>query len=297
MFPWAGHVRAETVEIRVPLQLDTAFLREAMVSQAYTDAGESARVWDDGSGCNHMVLSDPRVATAGGRLRLETRSEARVGTALGSRCLLVVDWAGRLAVHQDVSVEPGGTAVRFEVVDSELPDGGMLGEAFWNVVKDHVHPRLDAVRVDLRPPLNELKAVLPLLMPGEPETVAAIIDSVALGSVDVVDGGCARCSASGSRPPTKRRSPPEPRPRSMPTSSPASRRQRSRGMPSSPSSSSISPRPRPRWRYAATCCSCSSRHATTSCASSAATPRAWVRARCARCSCVPGRASRRSCAG
>lgn len=189
MFPWGGHVRAETVDVTVPLQLDTAFLREAVVSQAYTDAGESARVWDDGSGCNHMVLSDPRVATAGGRLRLETRGEARVGTALGSRCLLVVDWAGRLAVHQAVSVEPGGTAVRFEVVDSELPDGGMLGEAFWNLVKDHVHPRLDAVRIDLRPPLNELKAVLPLLMPGEPETVAAIIDSVALRSVDVVDGG------------------------------------------------------------------------------------------------------------
>ncbi len=189
IFPWTGHVRAETVDVTVPLMLDTAFLREAVVSQAYTDAGESARVWDDGSGCNHMVLSDPRVATAGGRLRLETRGEARVGTAFGSRCLLAVDWSGRLAVYQDVSVEPGGTAVRFEVVDSELPDGGVLGEAFWNLVKDHVHPRLDAVRIDLRPPLNELKAVLPLLMPGEPETVAAIIDSVGLGSVEVVDGG------------------------------------------------------------------------------------------------------------
>ncbi len=181
--------RAEIVEVTVPLQLDAGYLREAVVSQVYTDAGESARVWDDGSGCNHMILSEPLVATVEERVQLQTRGEARIGKAFGERCVLVVDWAGTLQTLQSVSVEPGGAAVRFEVVDSSLVDGGTLGGTFWNLVKDHVHPRIGAVRIDLMPPLAELKAVLPLLLPGDPAVVADIIESVSVKSVVVNEGG------------------------------------------------------------------------------------------------------------
>ena len=54
-------VRAEPVDVVVPLQLDDVFLSQAVAGQVYTDAGGSARVWDDGSGCNHMVLTNPRI--------------------------------------------------------------------------------------------------------------------------------------------------------------------------------------------------------------------------------------------
>lgn len=188
-FTWVVPVHAEILDVIIPLELDIPHLHHAVVTQAFTDPGNSARVWDDGSGCNHMVLTDPRIDTVDGRLRLLTRGEARVGKGIGERCLLVVDWAGTLETMQAVSMEPGSTVVRFEVVDSRLPDGGVLSEALWNLVKEHVHPRLAAVRIDLQPALDELRGVLQFMLPGDPAIVAAILDSVAIRSVEIADNG------------------------------------------------------------------------------------------------------------
>ena len=186
---WSTAVGAESVTVDVPIRLDATFLREAMVSQVFTEAGETARVWDDGSGCNHMVLGEPRVGARDGNVRLATRGEARVGTAIGNRCVLLLDWAGSLETSQSVSLEPGGAVVRFEVVDSALADGGTLGGTLWDLVKDHVHPRLGALRIDLAPALNELRAVLPFILSADPAAVTAILDSVALRAVSVVEDG------------------------------------------------------------------------------------------------------------
>jgi hypothetical protein len=182
-FLWAIPLRAEIVDVNLPLKLDAEFLTHAVTSQVFVDPGDSARVWDDGSGCNYMVLSDPRVDTTNGGLRLTTRGEARVGTGIGDRCVLLVDWGGMLETFQVVSLEPGAATVRFEVVDSSLPDGGALTGTLWDLVKDYVHPRISAVRIDLQPALNELRAVLPILLPGDPAVVGSILDSVAIRSV------------------------------------------------------------------------------------------------------------------
>ncbi len=186
---WTASAGAESVTVDVPLRLDAAYLREALVSQVFTDAGETARAWDDGSGCNHMVLSEPRVDTDGSAVRLATRGEARVGKAIGERCVLLLDWAGSIQTMQSVSLDPGGAAVRFEVVDSALADGGALGGTLWDLVKDHVHPRLGALRIDLAPALNELRAVLPFILSADPAVVTGILDSVSIRNVSVVENG------------------------------------------------------------------------------------------------------------
>lgn len=179
----------DTLAVRLPLVLDPVFLEHALTSQVYTEPGRRARVFDDGSGCHYLVLSEPRVTVDGGRLRLVSRAEARVGRAFGERCVLVVDFSGDLATWQQVAADPGGTAIAFEVVDSALADGGTVGDALWNMVKQHVHPRIGAVRIDLAPALTELRAMLPLLLPGPASSAAAILDSVVLQSAGVVEGG------------------------------------------------------------------------------------------------------------
>jgi hypothetical protein len=85
---------AATRDVEVPLQLDHPFLRQMLLTQVYTQADNTARVWDDGSGCNFMVLSNPRTNAAGNRLRVVSDGVARVGTAVGSKCLNVIDWSG-----------------------------------------------------------------------------------------------------------------------------------------------------------------------------------------------------------
>ena len=46
-------------EVAVPVRLDHDFLRQALLTQVYTGAEQTVRVWDDGSGCNFLILSEP----------------------------------------------------------------------------------------------------------------------------------------------------------------------------------------------------------------------------------------------
>lgn len=180
-------------EVVVPLPLDFAFLRQALLAQMYTGADRTARVWDDGSGCNFLILSDPQLSAAAGRLRVRSAGRARVGTAIGERCLTLIDWSGTVEVDEEPTLDPALPVVRFRVVDSALygEDGGKrVTGTIWDWVKSYVHPRLEAVTVDLAAPLDELRAVLPLVLPqATAEDTSRLLDSIALTGVRVTDAG------------------------------------------------------------------------------------------------------------
>lgn len=180
-------------EVTLPVNLDTAYLREIFASQVFTEPGTSARVWDDGGGCNYMLISNPRVSASGGLLDVVTAGQARVGQRVGDRCIVVLDWSGTIETSQKVELEPGGTALRFPVVDSRVLDestsGGIRVGVVWDWIKEYVHPRLGAVRVDLQPALDELKGVLRLVLPGREGALEETLASIRLSSADVVDGG------------------------------------------------------------------------------------------------------------
>jgi hypothetical protein len=55
-------------EVTVPVRLDLAFVRQALVAQIYTDPGEKAAIWDDGEGCGWVDLYEPKVDATGGQL-------------------------------------------------------------------------------------------------------------------------------------------------------------------------------------------------------------------------------------
>jgi hypothetical protein len=180
-------------EVVVPLQLDHAFLRQALLRQVYTGPQQTARVWDDGSGCNFLVLSDPQVDAQNGRLRIRSAGKARVGTAVGQRCLTLLDWTGTVEVDEEPALDPTLPIVRFRVVDSNLfgEDGRkrVIGTV-WDWVKTYVHPRLEAVTIDLTQPLAELRAFLPLVLPHESaEQSAHLLDSLSLASARVAEAG------------------------------------------------------------------------------------------------------------
>ncbi len=181
-------------DITLPVRPDTAYLRQAILSQVFTGEGDTARAWDDGSGCNYLVLSDPRVEAGDGVVRLLSAAEARVGTRAGSRCIVITDWSGTIETTQTVELEPGGQALSFNVVDSQIREetvhAGVPIGVLWDWVKKYVHPRLDAVRIDLAPALGDLKAVLRLvLQPGPGTDVSDSLASIAPVSVSVVDDG------------------------------------------------------------------------------------------------------------
>jgi soluble lytic murein transglycosylase-like protein len=181
-------------EVVVPLTLDHAFVRQLLVRQVFTEPGPAARVWDDRTGCNFLLLRDPRVDAADGRLRIVAAGQARVGTAVGRRCLVVLDWTGFVEVFQTPALTADGRGVTFRVVDSNLYDDAwqkrLASGVLWDWTKAHVHPRLAALRVDLTQPLAELRAFLPLVLAATDRArVEALLASLGLAAPAVVPDG------------------------------------------------------------------------------------------------------------
>jgi Transglycosylase SLT domain len=187
----AAPAAAAARQVSVPLPLDFAFIRQALLTQVFTGADQSTRVWDDGSGCNFLILSNPRVDGHDGRLRVTSDGRGRIGTAVGGSCLTLFDWTGTVEVDEEAALDPTQPIVRFRVVDSNLyaTDGHKrVTGTLWDWVKAYVHPRLEAVSIDLSQPLDELRGFLPLVLPAADAAQAkALLDSIALANVRVTD--------------------------------------------------------------------------------------------------------------
>jgi len=175
------------------MQLDHAFIRRMLVEQVYTGQDESTRVWDDGSGCNFLILSHPRVDAVDGKLRVTSNGQARIGTSVGEKCLNVIDWSGTVEVTERATLDADAPVVRFQVVDSQLFGEGhrkRVTGTLWDWVKQYVHPRFEAATIDLRQPLDELRTFLPDVLPGDGGARAQqLIDSLRMTDVVVVDSG------------------------------------------------------------------------------------------------------------
>lgn len=182
--------------VLLPVQLDLAFLRDTLVRQIYTGDGPSARLLDDGRDCAHLVLTEPRLDAAGGRLRLRSVARARLGTLVLERCTLPIDWSGEIEVLLEPHAGKDSASVRFRVADSRVrgADGGpaRITGTLWDWIKSSVHPRLAQFHVDLEQPLADLRGFLPLVLPeGDAARTQRIVDSVALTGAHVTAEGVA----------------------------------------------------------------------------------------------------------
>jgi len=165
-------------------------VQKALVEQLFTGPDETLVALKDGSGCNYLILSDPALSGAAGLLRIRSAARGRVATAIGTQCLVLLDWTGFVETDQQAELDGRRPRVRFRTVDSRLLDKDGEPAAFtgaiWSWVSDHVHPRLDTLRVDLQAPLAEIQSLLPLMLStGDAERTQSIIESLALIGVTV----------------------------------------------------------------------------------------------------------------
>lgn len=177
-------------ELRLPLRFDNTLLEKVLLEELFTGPDQSLTALRDDSGCNYLMLSDPVLAGAGGLLRIRSAARARVGTAIGGQCLVLVSWTGFVETDQRAELDAERRAVRFRTVDSRLLDDDGQPAAFtgtiWGWVAAHVHPRIDSLKVDLDTPLAEIQGLLPLMLAsGDAARTQGIIDSLALTAVSV----------------------------------------------------------------------------------------------------------------
>jgi hypothetical protein len=190
--PAAAQVDGRSVE--VPLRFDFEFIRQALLMQIYTRADATAVLWDDGTGCGFLKLHEPAVSSAGNRLRLVTRGEARVGTRVGSMCLAPVQWEGFLEVFEEPTLDVEARLLRFRVVDSNIYDKEwkkrLLTGKIWDLVKQYVQPSLEAVRIDLNAPFQDMRDLLPLIVAGgDTARIDQVLASLHLADARVSDAG------------------------------------------------------------------------------------------------------------
>ncbi|MCK6555735.1 lytic transglycosylase domain-containing protein [Candidatus Binatia bacterium] len=181
-------------QVQVPLRLDHAFVQQALVQQVYGGKPGKAEVWNDGKDCAYVRLWDPVVSSAGDRLRVVTRGEGRLGTAVGGLCLSPITWDGFLELIEVPSVGPDGDAIRFAIADSHVYDlqwkKPLMTGRLWDLVKDRVHPRFAAVSIDIGGPLRDLRELLPFWVAGRDTLqVRRMLESVRVSAVAVTDAG------------------------------------------------------------------------------------------------------------
>jgi hypothetical protein len=180
--------------VTVPLLLDHDFLRRLMIAQMYTAPGEEAELWTDENGCGHLTLRDPKVDTVEGKLRVRSPGDARWGAAVGETCVLPLSWHGTIEVFEDAVLDPQLPIVHFRTVDSNVygKNGrkSIVTSRLWDWIKDYAHERMETVSVDLHRPLEEVRTMLPLVLPASfIRNADATLASVTLAGARVVDDG------------------------------------------------------------------------------------------------------------
>lgn len=182
-------------QIDVPLQYDFDFIRQALVAQVYTGPDGKAVLWDDGTGCGFLKLREPQVNGAGERVRVVSRGEARVGTSIGGQwCLAPVQWDGFLEVFEEPQLSADQRVLQFRVVESNIYDAQwkkrLLTGKIWDLVKQHVQPKFEAVRIDLKPAVQDMRDFLPAVVgQGDQARIEAMLDSLHLTDAAVTDQG------------------------------------------------------------------------------------------------------------
>lgn len=179
-------------EVRVPLRLDYSFLRSILLEQVYSDQDGTAQVLVDQTGCSNLVLSDPQIGPDANRIRITTAVEANIGQEIAGQCWQISNWQGFIEVLQEPSIVPEQPTIEFRVVDSNLLDleGGkpLVTSMLWNWIKQHVHPRLATLKVDLGTPLQEIQALIPLMVTASGvDTVLSALKSARFSSLEIAD--------------------------------------------------------------------------------------------------------------
>ncbi|MFZ2040568.1 MAG: hypothetical protein WAV08_07720, partial [Desulfobacterales bacterium] len=192
---------AQAKPVDFPLTIDYPLLQALVAATAFSGPDQAVVVLDESRGCRRIVVSRPAYSGENGLIRSEFQVSVLLGAALGDTCLAPVKWEGILVLRQRPRMDPAGWTLSFETVDSEVLDRqrqpAKLVGLLWNLVQTHVYDYLAEVRIDLAPPVAELKAFLAELFPAADQPRAqAMADSLRAAGV-TADAAAVRITLSG----------------------------------------------------------------------------------------------------
>jgi len=159
-----GVSRADpTVQVFVPLTIDYMTLGVALKRQIYDAPGGRAILWKGANACEFLYARNPSFAQNGPTtVVLESDGELGLGVPLGDQCVNPISWKGIIAIDATPYLTPNLTLM-FRVSDINLYDEQhqkslIVGRGF-DLIKENFIPRFEIFKFDLRPPIEEFRAL------------------------------------------------------------------------------------------------------------------------------------------
>ena len=175
-------------DVVLPLTLDYKLLTALLERTTFTGDSNSVMLIGDEYDCVQVKVSEPAYSSSGDLLRLEMRLYVKLGTPVGDTCFLPVEWEGYISLLQQPVFESKEFSLSFKTVDSKLytmeRQPANVAGFVWDFVKSSVYPYLDQVRVNLAPPVADLKTfLLPLFPRQATEATRKMLDGLHGGRV------------------------------------------------------------------------------------------------------------------
>jgi len=150
-------------QITVPITIDYPTLGAALKRQIYDAPGGRAILWKGTNDCEFLYAENPRFVTGGAAtVELESDGQLGLGVPLADKCVNPISWKGVIAIDATPYLTPNLTLM-FRVSDINLYDrhhqkSFIVGRGF-DLIKGNFIPRFETFKFDLRPPIEEFRAL------------------------------------------------------------------------------------------------------------------------------------------
>ncbi len=176
----------------LPLTLDYKLMTTLLERSAFTGSNHSTFLVGDASDCIQVKVSEPAYSSSDNLLRLDMRLYVKLGKTVAGSCFLPVEWEGYISLLQQPVLESKNFSLSFKTVDSKLYTmqrrPANVAGFVWDFVKSYVYPYLDQVRINLAPPVADLKTFLLPLFPRQATAAThKMLDGLHGGRVFVQD--------------------------------------------------------------------------------------------------------------
>lgn len=173
----------------LPVTIDYQLLRSLIIKTSYTDTEQEAVLVYENEGCRQVIISEPVFCEENEQIAFETKVRIRAGLYLFKNCSMPIEWDGYLKLIQKPRIDHEWI-LSFETVDSAIYDSehrpAEIAGLIWSLVKTSVFEYLESIRINLAPPVADLKSFMePLFLPGFKDSSQKMIDSMRPGLLTV----------------------------------------------------------------------------------------------------------------
>ncbi len=185
---------AKAQRVVLPMTLDYKLLTSLIVREAFPGKNNSAAIVGRPGECTYLGISEPKLSAAGKNVRLDMKLAVRLGTDLTGECLVPVEWQGYLSLVQQPVFDGQTFILGFRTIDSSLStlsrQPAQIANFLWEFAKPRVTEHLNRVRLNLAPPVRDMRAFLaPLFHEQSRQATQAMLDSLHGGRVAVTNDG------------------------------------------------------------------------------------------------------------